>query len=414
MNNFGILFVGIVCLSYGAFTWLGARNSAHVRANHARLPAILRENIQLTAHQRGAQYTLARQHLTHATAVLDTCLLLAWTVGGGFRAVDGAWSELALTPLVKGLAVIGTMMVATYLLRLPLHMWETFGIGQAFGLNRMTLGSFAADRLKRATVRGTLNLCGAAVAIAIINASGPHWWIMLWGAWTICDLALLWLHPIAISPWLDSRYTPMDSTLSGRLFDLAKRAGLPVDTVLVAETSGRSLHANARVQGIGTHRQIVLNDTLTTLLTASEVEAVVAHELGHLRHRHVITYFAITAAARLILLLFVMLLSINPWFLSGLALSPPSAHAMLIAIVALYIAGKQITRPIDAHIRRAFEYDADAFASGLGTGATLSRALVKLHRNNLTSLTPDPLYAALLLAHPPLRDRMDRLSRSGS
>ncbi|HRC38449.1 MAG TPA: M48 family metallopeptidase, partial [Rubrivivax sp.] len=283
-------FVAALLLSLGVKFWLATRQMRHVAAHRDQVPAAFSGTVTLPAHRKAADYTLAKGRFGLLTTAFGTAVLLGWTLLGGLDAlnvllrdlVPPAWGHLAYQ-----LALLAAFAIIGGLLDLPLEWYGTFRIEQRFGFNRMTLKMWFTDMAKGTAVGAVIGLPLAALMLWIMGASGGLWWLWAWVAWVAFNLALLVLYPTVIAP-IFNKFEPLaDDALRARVQALMQRCGFAAKGLFVMDGSKRSAHANAYFTGLGAAKRVVFFDTLLQRLTPGEVEAVLAHELGHFKHKHV-------------------------------------------------------------------------------------------------------------------------------
>jgi STE24 endopeptidase len=398
--------------------WLASRQMRHVAAHRGAVPGVFAQTISLTAHQRAADYTLAKGRFGLLAIAFGAAVLLGWTLLGGIdslntlvrNAIQPRFGHMAYQlALLAGFALIGG------LLDLPFELYRTFRIEQRFGFNRMTWRLYVADMLKGALVGALIGLPAAALVLWLMGAAGSLWWLWAWGAWMAFNLALLVLYPTVIAP-LFNKFEPLaDESLKARVQALMARCGFAVKGLFVMDGSKRSAHANAYFTGFGAAKRVVFFDTLLSKLAPGEVEAVLAHELGHFKHRHVIkrigAMFAISLAG------FALLgwLSAQTWFYLALGVRPsigvPNDAVALLLFLLVTPVFAFFVSPLFAQLSRKHEFEADAYACQQADGNDLAAALLKLHEDNAATLTPDPLYVRFYYSHPPASERLAALSR---
>jgi STE24 endopeptidase len=411
-----LVFTAAVALSFMLRTWLAIRQMRHVAAHRGAVPAAFAEKVSLEAHQKAADYTLARGEFGLITMAVGTVVLLGWTLLGGLDALNGALRD-ALVPrwgtMAYELALLAAVPLVSSLAELPLDAWSTFRIEQRFGFNRMTWQLYLFDALKGALVSALIGLPLAALVLWFMGAAGGWWWLWAWLALSGFQLLLLVLYPTVIAP-LFNKFSPLpDATLAERVGALMTRCGFRAKGLFVMDGSRRSAHSNAYFTGLGAAKRVVFFDTLLTRLTPGEVEAVLAHELGHFKLRHVPKRMLAIFGASLGALALLGWLSQQQWFYTGLGVVPNlgvpnDALALLLLMLALPPFGFLVT-PVAAALSRKHEFEADAYACAQSDGRDLARALVKLHEDNAGTLTPDPLYARFYYSHPPAAERLAAL-----
>jgi STE24 endopeptidase len=400
--------------------WLSSRQVRHVAAHRGQVPAAFAGSVTLAAHQKAADYTVARARLGLLALAFNAAVLLGWTLLGGLSALNG-WvleASQALPADWQGMGYqIGLVVVFVLigsLLDLPWELWSTFRIEQAFGFNRTTLKLYVADSLKGLLVGALLGLPILALILWLMGAAGPRWWLWAWGAWMGFNLAVMVLYPTVIAP-LFNKFEPLsDTQLKERVERLMARCGFASKGLFVMDGSRRSAHGNAYFSGFGPAKRVVFFDTLLAKLNGSEVEAVLAHELGHFKHRHITKRIVLMFALSLAGFALLGWLAQQPAFYLGLGVqpnlgAPNDALALLLFMLAGPTFGFFVT-PLASHFSRRDEFQADAYARAKSNGADLSSALLKLHEDNAGTLTPDPVYARFYYSHPPAAERLAALA----
>jgi STE24 endopeptidase len=409
MNPLSIVFVTALSVALLLRLWLSLRQTRHVRRHRDTVPAPFAADIDLTAHQKAADYTVAKGKLGRFSLVLDFAVVLIWTLGGGLSALDDAWRGAGLNAINTGVLVIASFAVLNGLIGLPLSLYSTFGIEAEFGFNRTTWRTWIMDFCKMLLLAVVLGLPLLYAALALMQKAGKLWWLYLWALWFGFSLALTWAYPKFIAP-LFNKFSPLkDESLKARIEDLLKRCGFTSQGVFVMDGSTRSAHGNAYFTGFGSNKRIVFFDTLMASLTPQEIEAVLAHELGHFKLRHVIQRLVVTAVSGLLGLALLGWLYGQDWFYTGLGVAAPSPYAALLLFTLLLPPFLLLLEPIGSAWSRRHEFEADAYARAQSDGAALVRALVKLYRENASTLTPDPLHSAFYDSHPPALSRIARL-----
>ncbi len=411
------LFSAAIVVSFVLKTWLAMRQMRHVAAHRGAVPAAFVGTVSLEAHQKAADYTLARGRFGLITLAFGTAVLLAWTLLGGLDALNG-WVRDAVQPrfgsMAYQLALLGAVAMIGSIVEMPLDAWNTFRIEQRFGFNRMTWKLYLFDAVKGALVGAAIGLPLAALVLWIMGAAGSWWWLWAWVAWTAFQLLMLLLYPTVIAP-LFNKFSPLpDVSLAERVSALMARCGFRAKGLFVMDGSKRSAHSNAYFTGLGSAKRVVFFDTLLKRLSADEVEAVLAHELGHFKLKHVPKRMFMMFAGSLAALALLGWLAQQQWFYTGLGVTPNiggvpnDALALLLLMFALPPLAFLVT-PFAAAMSRKHEFEADAYASAQSNGQDLANALVKLHEDNAGTLTPDPLYARFYYSHPPAAERLAAL-----
>ena len=411
MNWISLIFLLALALSLAIQFWLDRRQITHVQRHRSAVPDAFRERIPLEAHQKAADYTITRLRMGVLELALGAVLLLIWTLGGGLQLLDNVWRDMALSPLLTGVLVIFSVLIISSLLELPFAIYRTFVIEQRFGFNRTSPGVFITDQIKHLLVLLILGVPLASLVLWLMQDADPLWWLYVWAVWMGFSLLMLWAWPAFIAP-LFNKFAPLeDQVLKQRIEELLSRCGFKSNGVFVMDGSKRSSHGNAYFSGLGTNKRIVFFDTLLKSLNPDEVEAVLAHELGHFKRRHIqkrIISMAVLSLAGLAILAWLMKL---PEFYTGLGIAEPSTYMALILFMMVSPIFSLYLQPLLAHFSRKHEFEADDYAAQQSDAAILIQALVKLYEENASTLTPDPLYSAFHDSHPPAPVRVAHLSR---
>lgn len=409
-------FAAAIVLSVLLKFWLSTRQMRHVAQHRSAVPAAFAAKVSLDAHHKAADYTLARSRFGLLTLAWGTAVLLGWTLLGGLDALNG-WVRDVVQPswgaLPYQLALLAAFGVIGSLLDAPFEIWETFRIEQRFGFNRMTWKLYLADALKGLVVGALIGLPLAALVLWLMASAGAWWWLWAWGVWVGFQLLMLLIYPTVIAP-IFNKFEPLaDATLAERVKALMTRCGFAAKGLFVMDGSRRSAHSNAYFTGLGAAKRVVFYDTLLKRLSPGEVEAVLAHELGHFKLKHVPKRMLSMFALSLAFLALLGWISQQQWFYVGLGVSPNlgapnDALALLLLMMALPPFGFLVT-PLAAALSRKHEFEADAYACAKADGQALASALVKLHEDNAGTLTPDPVYAKFYYSHPPAAERLAAL-----
>ena len=403
------LFVLAVLLGVAVEQWLTARQAAHIERHRDRVPGPFTGSISPGEHGKAADYTLARLRHSRIVSLIDAALTLLLTVGGGVAAVDALWRHSRLTEPWLGVAVIASIALLVRLIHLPFSAWRTFGLEARFGFNRTTPRLFLADVGRNLALAVLLGGPLLTAMLLLMQRAGRWWWVWAWGLWLAVTLLMAWAWPAFIAP-LFNRFVPLaDLSLRERIEALLDRCGFTSRGVFVVDSSRRSTHGNAYFTGIGRHKRIVFFDTLLERLAHPEVEAVLAHELGHFRLRHVRKRLLLSIALAFAGLAVLGWLTGQAGFYRALGVPVPSTHAALLLFALALPAFTFFVTPLASLWSRRHEFEADDFASRHASAAELASALVKLHRDNASTLTPDPVYAAFYYSHPPPLKRITRL-----
>ena len=416
-----LAFAAAVLASLALKFWLASRQMRHVAAHREHVPAVFARSVTLAAHRKAADYTLVRGRFGLLGTAFGAAVLVGWTLLGGLDLLNVALRD-ALLPrwgeLGYQMALLGVFALVGALLELPFEVYATFRIEQRFGFNRMTPRLFVVDLLKGAAVTVLIGAPLAALILWIMGASGGLWWLWAWVAWVGFNLVLLVLYPTVIAP-LFNKFEPLaDEALKSRVQALMERCGFAVRGLFVMDGSRRSAHANAYFTGLGAAKRVVFFDTLLQRLTPGEVEAVLAHELGHFSRRHVHKRMAAVFAISLAGLALLGWLAGQSAFYAGLGVSPNlaarnDALALLLFMLALP-PFMFFVSPLLAQLSRRHEFEADAYACQQADGRDLASALLKLHEDNAATLTPDPLYVRFYYSHPPATERLAALPQPAS
>ena len=410
-----MLFVGLVVIATGLQLWLTRRQIRHVQQHRAAVPSAFSGSISLEAHQKAADYTAARQNFSLVRLALSLLMLIGWTLLGGLETLNSALQPfgIALGGLGYQVALVFVFSLIGGLIELPLDWYSHFRIEQRFGFNRMSLGLWLTDLIKNFFVSSLIGLPLIAMVLWLMGAAGATWWLWAWGAWVIFNLLLMVIYPVWIAPLFNNFQPLEDETLKQRVQALMQRCGFAAEGLFVMDGSKRSAESNAYFTGLGKAKRVVFYDTLLARLSHDELEAVLAHELGHFHHRHLrkslISIFAMTLAG------FAALgwLSMQPAFFVGLGVTPNAAlpnDALAILLFLLVIPTvSPLIEPLWSAASRRHEFEADAYAKQQASAPALVQALVKLTEDNAVTLTPDPVYVRFHYSHPPMLERIAAL-----
>lgn len=396
--------------------WLASRQVRHVATHRNTVPAAFASAVTLESHQKAAAYTAAQVRLGMLELSWGTAVTLVWTLLGGLNALN-QWLLLWQPPgLVQQLALLGSFMVMGAAIDLPFSLYRTFVLEQRFGFNKLTPALWLQDLLKSTALACIIGLPLASLILWMMAATGAYWWLWTWGVWMGFNLLMLLIYPTVIAP-LFNKFKPLDDeSLTARVSALMKRSGFVSKGFFVMDGSKRSAHSNAYFTGFGAAKRVVFYDTLLKALSPGEVDAVLAHELGHFKHKHIskrlVSMFALSLAA------FALLgwLSQQSWFFTGLGVIPNmrganDALALLLFMMVLPVF-TSFAGPVFAQLSRKHEFEADAYAVSQTNGADLASALLKLYQDNASTLTPDPVYARFYYSHPPASERLGRIQQA--
>lgn len=410
MNELTLIFLAAIAISIAIHGWLIRRHIDHVRSHRDQVPAAFQDTIPLSAHQKAADYTQAKARFGMYDLLVGALLLLIWTLGGGLNLLDSAWQSGGLPILATGVGFVISAYALMALLEIPMSAYRTFVIEERFGFNKTTPKIFILDILKQGMLLLLIGMPLAALVLWLMLNGGALWWLYVWVAWIGFSLLMMWVYPTFIAPLFNKFRPLMDDALRTRIETLLKRNGFSSQGIFVMDGSTRSTHGNAYFTGLGTNKRIVFFDTLIDELNSEEIEAVLAHELGHFKCKHITKRIILMAAVSLIGLAFLGWLINQPWFYSGLGVTQPSAHVALVLFLIVIPVFTFFFQPMLAHISRKHEFEADDFAVKQAKADTLIQALVKLYKENANTLTPDPLYSAFHDSHPPAPVRVAHLS----
>jgi STE24 endopeptidase len=412
MTSFSALFVALLALTLMLQQWLGRRQIAHVIAHRDEVPAAFAQNINLDAHQKAADYSIAKTRLGLKESLVQAALLLALTLGGGLQLIDsGLHSMMGGQELLNGVLVIVAAFAVTSLIDLPFDYYKTFNIDARFGFNKMTPAMFFQDMAKHALVGLAMGLPLLFAALWLMQGAGSYWWLWLWCVWAAFNLLVLAIYPTFIAP-LFNKFSPLtDGTLKTRIEALLAKCGFKSQGLFVMDGSKRSSHGNAYFTGFGSNKRVVFFDTLLERLDTDEIEAVLAHELGHFKRRHVIKRIVMMFAVSFAGLALLGWLKQADWFYTGLGVATPSDHMALLLFLLVSPVLTFLLRPLFAAYARSNEFEADEYAAQYSSARHLVEALVKLYRDNASTLTPDPLHSAFYDSHPPASIRVAHLEK---
>ncbi len=415
LTAFATLFVVFVLAAVAWRLWLGVRQARHVMRHRDQVPPDFESLIPIEAHRKAADYTLDKQRLALGeTVAIDAALLLALTVGGGLAAIDSLSRRLLGEGTLRELATIYGVMAVGLVAVLPFDIWRTFAIEARFGFNRTTPAVFAVDMVKGVGVAVVLGVPLLLVVFWFVRSAGSLWWLYTWFAWIAFTLLLVTVFPRWIAP-LFNRFTPLEEgELRRRIEQLLERCGFRAEGLFVMDGSKRSSHGNAYFTGFGKTKRIVFFDTLMQRLTPQEIEAVLAHELGHFARGHIPRLLAVRFTLALLLLGALGWLYREPAFYQALGLDAPHIGAALAGFALLLPAFTFPFQPLASLIARRQEFEADAFAARHASAADLVSALAKLYRDNASTLTPDPLHSLVYDSHPPAAIRIAHLRNAAS
>jgi len=412
--TFTLVFTSLLVLNLLLKFWLANRQMRHVALHRASVPPDFASVIDDAAHHKAADYTLAKLRIGQWDMALDTGMLVMWTLLGGLGLLDQWLLDLMGAGMVQQMTLVVGFVLISAMVSLPLSYVQTFHVEQAFGFNRMTLGLWFSDMLKGALVGAVLGLPVLWLVLYLMQSGGAAWWLIAWGALVVYQLFVMWLAPSVIMP-LFNKFQPLeDVDLKARVMALMQRTGFEAEGFFVMDGSRRSAHSNAFFTGLGKQKRVVFFDTLLKQLNADEMEAVLAHELGHAKLKHIPKSMLTSFVFTLVGMAGLGWLSTQTWFFEGLGIQPHlgsanDAVALLLFMMFVPLVTFVIT-PWRSARSRQHEFEADAFACQHANGTDLRQALLKLYHDNASTLTPDPLYVAFYHSHPPAAQRLARLT----
>lgn len=414
MQTFTAVFIAALSLTTLIQLWLATRHIRHVRAYRGSVPQDFATQIDLAAHQKAADYTCAKTRLEYPSTLMHVLFLLILTLGGGLNVLADFWANKLTDPIEQGMALIISTVLLLSVAEIPFSYYRTFVIEQQFGFNKMTPGMFFSDLTKQFALG---LLLGAPLLLCILwlmEKMGDNWWLYAWLAWVGFNLFLLAIYPSWIAP-LFNKFSPLENaSLKTRIEQLLHKCGFKSSGLFVMDGSRRSSHGNAYFTGFGKTKRIVFFDTLLSRLEPTEVEAVLAHELGHFKRHHVIKRIVLSFIASLVFMWLLGYLMQQAWFYQGLGVSVTSVPATAMALLLFFLIMPIFTfllHPLSSLYSRKHEFEADEYAAQNASAADLIRALVKLYQDNASTLTPDPIHSAFYDSHPPAAIRVAQLKK---
>lgn len=413
-----LAFCALLVLTLFVRLWLASRQIRHVARHRGAVPPAFAATIGLQAHQKAADYTIAKARFGLIETGFEAALLLGWTLLGGLHLLNQGLLAWLGGGLLQQLALLGAFALIGAVLGLPLAWWATFRIEERFGFNKMSTSLWLIDLIKNGLVGALIGLPIAALVLWLMGAAGPAWWLWAWAVWMGFNLLLLVLYPTLIAP-LFNKFEPLqDESLKARVNALMQRCGFAAKGLFVMDGSKRSAHANAYFTGFGAAKRVVFFDTLLQQLNPAEIDAVLAHELGHYKRRHIVQRVLLMFGVSLLGFALLGWLSRQVWFYTGLGVlpsldAPNDALALLLFMLVLPL-GTYFLSPLLAQLSRRHEFEADAYARAQTDGGDLASALLKLYKDNASTLTPDPVYARFYYSHPPASERIARLQGSAA
>src|SRR3990167_2819761 len=413
-----LVFCALLVAGLITRTVLASRQIRHVARHRATVPAAFAQTITPEAHQKAADYTITKARFGLLDTALEAAMLLGWTLLGGLDWLNQTLLAALGGGMVQQLTLLAAFSLIGGLIGLPLAWWSTFRIEERFGFNKMTLSLWLGDLLKGALVGALVGLPIAALLLWLMGAAGASWWVWAWGVWMAFNLLALVLYPTLIAP-LFNKFEPLqDETLKTRVNALMQRCGFAAKGLFVMDGSKRSAHANAYFTGFGAAKRVVFFDTLLQPLNPAEIDAVLAHELGHYKRRHILKRIVLMFALSLLGFALLGWVSGQIWFYTGLGVipsldAPNNALALLLFMMVVPLFTYFLS-PLMARMSRSHEFEADAYAMAQTNGQDLASALLKLYKDNASTLTPDPVFARFYYSHPPASERIARLRATGT
>ena len=410
LHNFTLLFLAMLLISTLMRLYLSQRQISYVSQHRAKVPDSFAENISLDDHQKAADYTTTKVKFGRLPLIYEAALLLIWTIGGGLEWLDQNIIAYGLNPIFTGIAVILAYSLISALLDLPFSIYSTFVIEEKFGFNKTTVKTFITDMIKGSALGLLIGVPLLYVILWLMEQSGEQWWIYTWIVISSFSLLMMWIYPTWIAP-IFNKFEPLEEgeTLN-RITSLLKRCGFNSKGIFVIDGSKRSSHGNAYFAGFGRNKRIVFFDTLLKMLNDDELEAVLAHELGHFKKKHIIKGMLISFATTLCALAILAWLMKAEWFYTSLGISHSSTYIALLLFTLVLPVFTFVFQPLFSIFSRKNEFEADAFAAQQTDAKYLIHALVGLYRENANTLTPDPLYSAFYDSHPPAPVRIAHLN----
>ena len=410
LHNFTLLFLAMLLISTLMRVYLSQRQINYVAKHRANVPDSFAENISLDDHQKAADYTTTKVKFGRLPLFYEVALLVIWTMGGGLEWLDHNIIAYGLNPIMTGITVILIYSLISALLDLPFSIYSTFVIEEKFGFNKTTVKTFITDMIKGSALGLIIGVPLLYVILWLMEQAGEQWWIYTWLVLSSFSLLMMWIYPTWIAP-IFNKFEPLEEgeTLN-RITSLLKRCGFNSNGIFVIDGSKRSSHGNAYFSGFGRNKRIVFFDTLLKMLDDDELEAVLAHELGHFKKKHIIKGMIISFATTLCGLAILAWLMKAEWFYTSLGISQSSTYMALLLFTLIMPVFTFVFQPLFSIFSRKNEFEADAFAAQQTDAKHLIHALVGLYRENASTLTPDPLYSAFYDSHPPAPVRIAHLN----
>jgi STE24 endopeptidase len=409
MNTLTTLFLIALSAMLIAEFWLARRQMQSVRKHRHAVPNAFSKQIDLATHQKAADYTIARTRLGLISGFYSALILLAFTIGGGLQLIDQLSRQWLENPLLTGVIFILSTIFIGAILDLPFTLYKTFGLEARFGFNKTTVGLYISDLIKQTLLFLIIGVPLLFTALWLMQASGKFWWLYLWLVWMAFNLLAMVIYPVWIAPLFNKFKVLEDEAVSTSVSELMKRTGFKVQGLFVVDGSRRSAHSNAYFTGLGKSKRVVFFDTLLDTLSADEIVAVLAHELGHFKRRHIIKRIGMFFLISLLALALLGELMQQDWFYQGLGMTTQSNHAALMLFMMVGPVFMFFIHPVSSWFSRKHEFEADDYAKENADAKDLITALLKLYRDNANTLTPDPIHSAFYDSHPPASIRIKHL-----
>jgi len=414
MQLFTTVFLSFVAASVIVRLWLSQRQVNHIQRHYAEVPAAFADKVSLEDHHRAADYSCAKLRIGRLLLAWETLWLLLWTLGGGINLIDQLWYGFEYSALVTGIEVIFSLSLISSILNLPFSLYQTFVIEERFGFNQTTLKTWLLDLVKTTLLIVVIGVPLLATILWLMNQAGDNWWVYAWLVWMSFSLLMIWAYPVFIAPMFNKFNQLEDASLRVRIEELMQRCGFQSQGVFVVDGSRRSSHGNAYFTGFGKNKRIVFYDTLLESLSADEVEAVLAHELGHFKRNHIKKSLLLSSAISFLGFALLAWLMRSDWFYSSLGVEVVSTHAALLLFMMIMPVFTYFVSPLFSALSRKHEFEADEFAHSNSDYKALISALVSLYRDNASTLTPDPVHSMFYDSHPPATIRINHLESIAS
>jgi len=406
MQTFTLIFLIALAISYAIQYWLSKRQIDYIQAHRDAVPPAFKDRVTLEAHQKAADYTIEKEKLGEIDSLISIVMLLVLTLGGGIDSIFKFWYSQDLSQMMADLAAVASIFLIMTIVELPTSWYQTFVIEEKYGFNKNTPAQFIKDQLLSIALVFAIGMPILALILWVMDSIGALWWLYAWAILIGFSLVMSWLFPTLIAP-LFNKFTPMEEgSLKRRIQALLERCGFSSNGIFIMDGSRRSGHGNAYFTGLGNNKRIVFYDTLVESLDEEELEAVLAHELGHFKRKHVIKMLIASSVMSLISFAILGWLITQEWFFTGLGVEVQSNAVALVLFMLVSPVFTVFMQPITAWVQRKFEFEADEFAIENARADKMISGLVKLYEENASTLTPDPLYSAFHYSHPPAAIRI--------